>query len=119
VVLGGKAKIVTSVSGRRWQPAYPDRIGGAASGFDRVSRRISSKAAPTCFLMPSRFEPCGLNQMYSQRYGDGPPSWRAVGGLADTVRDPTHDDCQTGATGVVFRGVPRRRASAGARSRAL
>ena len=51
------------------------------------------------FLMPSLYEPCGLNQMYSQRYGT-PPIVRRTGGLADTV---TPYDPSTGeGTGFVF-----------------
>ena len=52
------------------------------------------------FLMPSRYEPCGLNQMYSLRYGTV-PIVRETGGLADSVQlyDP---DSGTG-TGIVFR----------------
>jgi starch synthase len=54
------------------------------------------------FLMPSRFEPCGLNQMYSQRYGT-PPVARATGGLADTIVDCTPEALADGtASGFLF-----------------
>jgi len=52
--------------------------------------------------MPSRFEPCGLNQMYSLRYGTI-PIVRRTGGLADTVTDVTPTNMANGtATGFVF-----------------
>ncbi len=70
-------------------------------GFDEaLAHRI--EAGADAFLMPSRFEPCGLNQMYSQRYGT-PPIVRATGGLADSVGDYTPAGLETGeATGFVF-----------------
>jgi starch synthase len=68
-------------------------------GFDEPLAHLI-EAGADIFLMPSQFEPCGLNQMYSLRYGTVPVV-RAVGGLADTVRDRTTDPGRP-ATGFVF-----------------
>jgi starch synthase len=70
-------------------------------GFDAaLAHRI--EAGADAFLMPSRFEPCGMNQMYSQRYGTL-PIVRRTGGLADTVVDCTPQGVADGsATGFVF-----------------
>ena len=73
---------------------HPGRI-AVRVGFDEdLAHAI--EAGADLFLMPSRFEPCGLNQMYSQRYGT-PPVARATGGLIDTIVD--------GVTGFLFEGA--------------
>ena len=60
------------------------------------------EAGSDIFLMPSRYEPCGLNQLYSLRYGTVPIVHR-TGGLADTVIDATPRNLLNGsATGFVF-----------------
>jgi starch synthase len=62
---------------------HPSRV-GVFFGFDERRAHLA-EAGADLFLMPSRFEPCGLNQMYSLRYGTV-PIVHAVGGLDDTIR---------------------------------
>jgi starch synthase len=80
---------------------FPARV-GIFLGFDEgLAHRI--EAGADLFLMPSRYEPCGLNQMYSLRYGTVPVV-REAGGLADTVVDASPEAVRDGrATGFVFR----------------
>ena len=61
---------------------YPGRVGVKIAYDDAVAHKI--EAGADMFLMPSRYEPCGLNQIYSLRYGTV-PIVRATGGLDDTV----------------------------------
>ncbi len=76
---------------RRLAQWRPDRI-SVFVGFDEQRAHLV-EAGADLFLMPSRFEPCGLNQMYSLRYGTV-PIVRAVGGLVDTVRPYNPKDGQ-------------------------
>jgi starch synthase len=62
---------------------YPRQFGARLAMDEDLAHLI--EAGADIFLMPSRFEPCGLNQMYSLRYGTVPVV-RATGGLDDTVR---------------------------------
>lgn len=77
--------------------ANPGRVSVSSGMDERLSHLI--EAGSDFFLMPSIFEPCGLNQMYSMRYGTVPLVSR-VGGLADTVVDI--DDDPDSGTGITF-----------------
>ena len=63
---------------------YPGKISAYIGFSEELSHQI--EAGSDMFVMPSRFEPCGLNQFYSQRYGT-PPVVHATGGLVDSVVD--------------------------------
>ncbi len=79
---------------------YPDTI-AITIGYDEALAHLI-EAGSDVFLMPSRFEPCGLNQMYSQRYGTI-PIVRKTGGLADTVTDTLPETlANETASGIVF-----------------
>jgi len=76
---------------------FPGKVAVRVGYDEKLSHRI--EAACDFFLMPSRFEPCGLNQMYSLRYGTI-PIVRATGGLDDSVVDWTQNP--KFATGIKF-----------------
>src|SRR5262245_40675242 len=76
---------------------YPGKA-GLRFEFDNGSAHIT-EAGADIFLMPSKYEPCGLNQMYSLRYGTVPVA-RKTGGLADTVRE--YDPATGEGTGFQF-----------------
>ena len=76
---------------------HPDRLAVEIGFNESLAHRI--EAGADLFLMPSLYEPCGLNQMFSQKYGTI-PIVRAVGGLKDTVRD--YDSAAGTGTGFVF-----------------
>lgn len=63
---------------------HPGKAGMKIAYDDRIAHLM--EAGADIFLMPSKYEPCGLNQMYSMRYGTVPVV-RATGGLADTVKE--------------------------------
>jgi starch synthase len=79
------------------QERYPDRLRVYLKFDDNLAHWI--EAGSDIFLMPSRYEPCGLNQLYSLKYGTVPVV-RRVGGLYDTVVD--YDPGTQSGTGFVF-----------------
>ncbi len=88
VILGtGNVKIVRAL--RRAEKKYPKQISFHNYFDEKMAHLI--EAGSDMFLMPSRYEPCGLNQLYSLRYGTIPIVFR-TGGLADTVTDYSKTD---------------------------
>lgn len=79
---------------------YPDKIGAQLTFSNELAHRI--EAGSDMFLMPSRYEPCGLNQLYSLKYGTV-PIVRETGGLKDTVRNADEQAVADGtANGFTF-----------------
>jgi starch synthase len=100
IALLGAGESDVEAAFRKLAEAFPGRIGCAICYDERLAHQI--EAGADLFVMPSRFEPCGLNQMYSMRYGT-PPVVRATGGLADTVTDCNERTLADGsATGFTF-----------------
>jgi starch synthase len=84
---------------QRWHDSAPRQV-GIYKGYAGEPLAHQIEAGADLFLMPSYYEPCGLNQMYSMRYGTVPVV-RATGGLDDTVQD--FDATNGAGTGFKFR----------------
>lgn len=94
IVVTGQGERPVEDGWRRLAKRYPDKI-GVRIGFEETEARRMF-AGSDFLLMPSRFEPCGLSQMYAQRFGSLPIAHK-TGGLADTIED--------GETGFLFKDV--------------
>lgn len=118
VVLLGSGAAHYQESLQQLQKRYPEQVALHIGYDEALAHQI--EAGADLFLMPSMFEPCGLNQLYSLRYGTL-PLVHAVGGLKDTVCDLPPEQASTPDTrsnGFCFH-QPRSEALAQALSRAL
>ncbi|MFN2348948.1 MAG: glycogen synthase GlgA [Thioalkalivibrio sp.] len=118
LVIVGSGDPVLEQTARRMAERYPGQMGVHIGYSEPLAHRL--EAGADIFVMPSRFEPCGLNQMYSLRYGTVPVV-RRTGGLADTVVDADPAHLESGeATGISFEAAtPQALADALARALAL
>ncbi|HWY87396.1 MAG TPA: glycosyltransferase, partial [Gemmataceae bacterium] len=99
VVLGQGNEAYHQVLGRLHRD-FPRQVGVSIAQDEKLAHQI--EAGADMFLMPSQYEPCGLNQLYSLKYGTV-PIVRATGGLTDTVVDATPANLAAGtATGFRF-----------------
>lgn len=86
---------------QRYAATYPKKVAVQLNFDERSAHEI--EAGADIFLMPSRYEPCGLNQLYSLKYGTV-PIVRSTGGLADTITDARLEPVSTGkANGFCFK----------------
>ena len=92
IIGGGEPQVEAQVAALKRR--YPGAVGAYIGFEEALARRMFAGA--DFLLMPSRFEPCGLSQMYAQRFGCLPIA-HATGGLIDTVDD--------GVTGFLFHGA--------------
>ncbi len=90
VILGSGEKAYEQAL-QDWAQQQPDKLQVIIGYDEKLSHQI--EAAADMYLMPSQFEPCGLNQLYSLRYGNLPLA-RNVGGLADSVIDANADNIE-------------------------
>ena len=86
---------------REFAEMYPSRVAAQITFSNELAHQI--EAGSDVFLMPSRYEPCGLNQMYSLKYGTVPVV-HATGGLRDTITNTTEESLTDGThpNGFVF-----------------
>ncbi len=96
-ILLGSGQVEYHEIARKWAGTWPRRFAVKIGYDDELAHKI--EAGADIFLMPSKFEPCGLNQLYSLRYGTLPVV-HAVGGLVDTIADISVDGNQ--GNGFVF-----------------
>ncbi len=101
IVILGTGETHYEIQLHKWAKLYPKRFKVILGYDETLAHQI--EAASDMFLMPSIFEPCGLNQLYSLRYGTL-PIVTAVGGLADTVFDANKNNITKGcANGFVLK----------------
>lgn len=99
VVLGDGDKVYRDML-LKLEKDFPRQVGVHSAQSEQIAHQI--EAGADMFLMPSRYEPCGLNQLYSLKYGTIPVV-HATGGLTDTVVDATPQNVALGrATGFTF-----------------
>lgn len=93
----GTGNPVVEEMARKLEARYPDRVRSIIDFDGKLAHQLY--AGGDIFLMPSRYEPCGLSQMIAMRYGTVPIA-RATGGLVDTIRHISYR--VNGGTGFLF-----------------